>query len=506
MPGMLPNGKTLDPTMLHTDPVLTLTLRADRKYLAAPTAAVREMARAHTFSAEEADSIALAMEEALANAMEYGYGDPDDLIRVEARCSAIGLELTVLARCLPLDQERLPKYDPARTLHTGEADGLGLLLMKEMMDRVGFSIEGDMRRTTMLKRFSAPPRQQKPEKQPLPPATDTAVHARLATPEDAEELALLAFRSHDSVFFSEHIYYPDRVREMLETGEMVSVILTTDDGEMAGHGAMIFYSPAARTAEMTYAFIDPRYRRHGGTTALVHTILDEAGRRGLTAVYALAVTNHPYSQRPLLREGFGECALLLETSPASNKWNRGKEDASQRISNLAIIKHLASPEDDPLYPPPHHRNMIEATYRHLGRAPELRPSPLSSGDVPAGPDTANLAILTDLKEGWSAIEVATFGTDAAARVAQQLTMARAQGLFAVQLLLPLKDPAMASWTTCFEEQGFFFSGVVVRDDGSDALLLQHILSERTDYSCHKVNTEFAQELVDYVRSCDPREG
>lgn len=487
---------------MNTPPLLTLTLRSDTDYLSIATAAIRETSLKLGFAAQDAEGICLALEEAVSNAIEYGYGDANEMIDITVSSSALGLELAIKARCLPLDQEQLPKYDPQRALTTGDASGLSLLLMKEMMDQVGFSIHNDVRKTRMIKRLPASPVQTTAPAPGAPLAENVHIQARSMRSEEAEDIALLAFRSHDAVFFCEHIYYPERIREMNQSGEMASIVLSTDDDEIIGHGALVFYTPNAKTAEMTYAFIDPRYRKHGGITLIAEKLLEKADQLGLCSAYALAVTNHPYSQRPLVREGFKECGLLLESGPATNQWHSRGDGAPERIANLALVKYLRPQCNNPLYLPSHHKDMIQSIYAHIGNTPRVS-TPSKTLPLPAA---ASIEAMSDFTEGWAAMDVITFGTDVLAQVQQQLAQAIEQKLFTIYLTLPLEDQSTAIMTEQFESLGFFFTGITVREDGSEGLLLQYLTSKKTDYSLLDVHTDFARQLVEYVRSCDPREG
>jgi len=68
-------------------------------------------------------------------------------------------------------------------------------------------------------------------------------HIRLAVPEDAEDIARIAMLSHGSILFHEDIYYPARVREMIQSKQMVSVVAVTDDNTLFGHGALVSPEP-----------------------------------------------------------------------------------------------------------------------------------------------------------------------------------------------------------------------------------------------------------------------
>jgi serine/threonine-protein kinase RsbW len=319
--------------MQHLD-VVSLAFPSKSELIPDVRAAIREYAMLSGFSAKDSQRICLAFEEASTYSISLGFGREDDLLRVRFSRTTLGLHIVIRSRGLPLEDEALPAFDPRRFSTAGDATGLHTFLARHMVDEVTFALlkngerkitlvahrpgrEGERnkgaQKRTALQGISAGPRERR---------TLTSHAVRLARPEDSEVISRLALRAHGAVFFQETIYYPARVREMLELGEMVSVVAETANGELMAHCALVADAPKARVRELTYAFLDTRFKSPGVHEDMFALLRESAQRLGLRAMIALAVTNHIHSQRNLLQQGYKENALLLAAGPASQSWRK----------------------------------------------------------------------------------------------------------------------------------------------------------------------------------------
>ncbi|NJN46398.1 MAG: ATP-binding protein [Candidatus Competibacteraceae bacterium] len=485
---------------------VSLTHPAQTTYIPIVSSATQECAKAIGFTGAESQRICLALEEAVLNAIEFGYGGPQDTLTIALSRTSLGLQIVLHSRGLPLEMEELPKYDPQRAKEHQDITGLGMLVIQEMMDRVSSALlENGLRELRLLKLLPETPvgeqadQIEKPAAPSQPQSVPLNYTVRLTKPEEAETISRLALEAHGSVMFREHIYYPNRVKQMIEAGEIISAVAVTGDDEVIGHVASVPPYPGARVEELTYAFVNGRYRSQGCASDISQFLIDNAVERGVYALQALAVTNHVFSQRATLRERFFECGLLLATSPASRHWREEDQDKPGRIGNLVFVRYIQSVEETPLYAPPRHKTMIERIYRNMG-------NPLRLLDAPEAPELdekSEIHTTTDFKEGWCLIDVQHYGADADLQVLAQLHRAWAQSIPAIQLMLPLTHPAAPFMTEQFEAMGFFFAGVCAGSDYGEKLLLQSIYDVDPGYDSIQVYSDFGREIKEYVQACDP---
>ncbi|MBI9110206.1 ATP-binding protein [Maridesulfovibrio ferrireducens] len=484
---------------------VSIRIPADPAYIPIASFAAYECAVKRGFTQIDAERISLALEEAVNNAIEFSYGASRDKLEINIFRTAQGLGTKLQSLGIPLEQERLPQYKPERMDEFDDTSGLSFFLMKKLMDRVSISIKnGDERELLMTKYLpgikmencAQNNEEAKSEKgRPKLKRINTTHILRLATPNDAEAISRLVLRAHGEVMFCEHIYYPDRVKEMLESGEMVSGVAEAECGELIGHCALVADTPGTKVEEFTYGVMDGRFRSRG-VTELAGVVINEASKRGIYAIYSMAVTNHVHSQRILLAEGFKECSLFLAASPASHCWNNSNDNIPARIGNLVFLKELKTDKSEKLYIPARHEMMVRRIYEHLG-------SNITQAETPKSAQitTQHSQIYTkaDLKEGWTSIIVLEYGIDFFPHIKHQFHNACAHGIPSIQIMLPLNNPATPAISEKFENMDFFFAGIGLSDDGNENIVLQYLNNAEPDFEKVHIHSDFARELKDYVQ-------
>ncbi|BBD09350.1 GNAT family N-acetyltransferase [Desulfovibrio ferrophilus] len=483
--------------------LISLSIAADTEYFPTVNFAAKQCATKLGFAPRDADRICLALEEAMANAIKYGYGGTNDRLHISLTRASMGIKIILRSRGLTLDQKHLPQYDPALAHDAQDTTGLSFHLIQKLVDTVSRAVRDDGQITvTMLKQLPLPrpveSEVQQNGKAPRAPKQEVTHSIRRASPEDAEAISRLALRSHGTVMFSEQIYYPERVREMIESGEMTSALVVTDAGVVMGHGALVAQEPGGCIEELTYGVVDSRFRSQGCASKLAEFLMDEATERGVYALQAFAVTSHVHSQRAIEHLEYKECALLLAASPPARHWDDNQGGEPGRIGNLVYVKFLQPPKPLELYVPPRHREMVARLYANMDAPFQF----VDAGQGPAPTGPAQLFTLANFAEGWSLIGIQSYGADTATQVRKELDNALSANISSIQLMLPLHDPATATLCTEFEAMGFFFAGVGTGPDRSENLILQYLNGVDAGYDSVHVHSDMAKELVEYVRSCD----
>ncbi len=481
---------------------LTLQLPANPEYIPIATFSAKRCAESVGFPDGDIGRISLAMEEAFAHALEFGYGGDAETLQISIFRTALGISLAIKFHGLPLKIDQLPKYDPSRAMAHGDVTGISLMLIEKMLDRTSFSTDsGGYRKVSMEKFLPAKIVEETNIPQRSKTSSSLECTLRLARPEDAEPISRLAFQSHGNVLFSEHIYYPERVCEMISEEEMVSVVFETNDThEMVAHGALLKSAPGAQVEELTFGIVSPKFRSQGGATAMADFLEKNAVDRGVYAIEVFAVTSHVHSQRSVLSNNFMESGLLVDTSPASHSWGDHKDD-KMRIGNVIYTKRLKEFEVKELHIPEQHKQIVERIYAAHSLKIKIDYTPDKEPELE---EVTKLWSTTDFVEGWSMIGIESYGKDVLAQVSDRLRHACSQGISAIQMALPLEDPATPMMAGRFEEMGFFFAGVCPVHDCHENLILQYINEPFTDYESIHVHSDLAHEIKQYVMACDPR--
>jgi len=114
---------------------------------------IRNGAEQQGFSGKEINKIQVAAEEALVNVISYAY--PDDGGDVEISCDAKGAEglvIEIIDWGIPFDPLSLPEPDIEAPPEEREVGGLGIHIMRNIMDEVSYKREGDRNILTLVKR------------------------------------------------------------------------------------------------------------------------------------------------------------------------------------------------------------------------------------------------------------------------------------------------------------------------------------------------------------------
>ncbi len=493
---------------------MKLTLPSDLSCLPIAQLFVRETAR--SWGCPEADlyRFDLVIEEAITNVIEYAF-EEGEASSFDILCDPLpeGIGVTVREKGLPFDPKQLPNYDAEADFDERATRGMGIFLMKEMMDEVTFNnlgVEG--KETRFVKRFRTPPPVEQeellepdaPVAAPGQPKREAVAYTvRLMEPPEAIEISKCAYRSHGYSFFTDHIYYPEQIVEMNRSGHMLSAVAVTDTGEFMGHGALVYPFHGSRIAELTYVFVNIEFRGQGCMDRLCNFLYSVPKPSPLDGIYTYSVTNHVFTQRVMAKMGIRDCGILLATSPATWQFRGIEGESTQRISVALSYRYLTPPKTLDLYPPPAHREKVRALYRNLG-AEHRFPGPAGSlPHLPEGPSEIETEVFGP--EGCAEVRIVRAGREVVREIRRILRDLCLQQLSAVQLFLRLEDPNTYFLGPEFEKMGFFFAGIMPAEMAGDAFILQYLNNVPLDYGKVQVYTPVAREILDYIRACDPNE-
>ncbi|MFO7728918.1 MAG: ATP-binding protein, partial [Desulfonatronovibrio sp.] len=266
--------------------VISIHFPAKTRWVVTAVAALREYAEGIGFDKTNASRICLALEEAVCYAISLGYDSERDSLRVTLGRTTLGLQITVTSKGLPLNEDSLPQFDRQRLESEGDMTGIHSHLIRSAVDKAVFSILKDNRRKiTLFKNLpiAAPAKVPLQSEHSRPGLKDASLSTtiRPAGPDDAQSISRLALRAHGSLLFNADIYYPERVREMLDQGEMRSMVAETPQGEILGHGALVAEAAEALFEEITFGVVDRRLRGRNCSGAIAQALMANAVERDL---------------------------------------------------------------------------------------------------------------------------------------------------------------------------------------------------------------------------------
>jgi anti-sigma regulatory factor (Ser/Thr protein kinase) len=123
--------------------LLNIKLPAKLENLGSWMEAVSECAKEQGFDQKKIGKIELALEEALVNICKYSY--PDDPGDAEVNCKQDNgrFIIEIVDSGIPFDMTSLPAPDVTSSIEKRKIGGLGIFLIKKMVDEVRYRREGN---------------------------------------------------------------------------------------------------------------------------------------------------------------------------------------------------------------------------------------------------------------------------------------------------------------------------------------------------------------------------
>ncbi|MFA5099258.1 MAG: SpoIIE family protein phosphatase [Candidatus Omnitrophota bacterium] len=128
-----------------------LVLPAKIENLEKMFAFIREGAGRQGFIQEHIDKIQLACEEALVNVISYAYPGKSGDVEITYLNNASFLEISIIDSGIPFDPLSLPDPDIRASMGDRKIGGLGIFMMKKIMDEVRYKRDGERNILTLVK-------------------------------------------------------------------------------------------------------------------------------------------------------------------------------------------------------------------------------------------------------------------------------------------------------------------------------------------------------------------
>jgi serine/threonine-protein kinase RsbW len=123
--------------------MLELTIPSETRYLQMVRELARRFAESAGFGAADAQKIGLAVDEATTNVIQHAYhGRDEGEIEIHFEPEDDNLTIQLLHDGDSFDPAVLPEFDPERFITERRKGGMGVYIMKQVMDRVDYGKAG----------------------------------------------------------------------------------------------------------------------------------------------------------------------------------------------------------------------------------------------------------------------------------------------------------------------------------------------------------------------------
>jgi anti-sigma regulatory factor (Ser/Thr protein kinase)/RimJ/RimL family protein N-acetyltransferase len=489
---------------------IVLSLPNDMQYLPLALSSISAAANIMGFNKANISKIELGAEEAITNVIKHAF-DQEENARFDIilQPDTLGLKIIIKEKGIPFDPESVRPYKPQELSGDYSTKGLGLYLMKQFLDEVSFHNLGRAGKETHLykylnnepidKRLTKEEHEevilQKKEEKVAPGSV--SFHVRRLLPHEAKDISIGAYASYGYTYVLEHIYFPERVKEMNEKEELISFVAVRENDEIISHIALEIEEADPLTPQLGIAFTKPKYRGQGCLNVLTEACMDYAKHKKLHGIYARGVTTHPYSQKTLIRFHINDCALMV--SSGVNREYKGITGQGQRESVVIHFRYMSNAPEFTIYPPEHHKDMIAGIYENIQA--EVRFS--AASDAAYKHSESLLKIENESINQVARIRVCQYGSDILDQIKKTLKTLCYERLETLYLFLKLADPMTAILCAEIEKTGFFFSGIMPTSGNNDMLMLQYLNNHSLDYEKIQIASTFGNKMKDYIRDHDP---
>ncbi len=137
--------------MFSEKPELSISIPSKTELLKMVVDLTNHIATINQFSTPEARKIALATDEAITNVIKHSYQNViDEEIKLEFYCSPEGLKIKLIFTGIPPVLEKIG-VNIDRMIKEKKKGGLGVELMRRIMDSVEYQTQGNINSCEMIK-------------------------------------------------------------------------------------------------------------------------------------------------------------------------------------------------------------------------------------------------------------------------------------------------------------------------------------------------------------------
>jgi serine/threonine-protein kinase RsbW len=134
--------------------LLELRFPSEKRYLHMVHQLTSQLAVSTGFEQSEAEKIAMAVDEATTNVIQHAYhGDADQEVEIHYDPEGDSLDIVILHDGEGLEDVPLPEFNLGKLVAERQKGGLGLTIMRQMMDDLRFGKDDSGKSMTVMVRY-----------------------------------------------------------------------------------------------------------------------------------------------------------------------------------------------------------------------------------------------------------------------------------------------------------------------------------------------------------------
>ncbi len=320
--------------------------------------------------------------------------------------------------------------------------------------------------------------------------------------DETGELSRLFYSVYRYDYINEFVYYPEKVRAMIEEGKLISLAAVLPSGRLAGHVGLLKWSDKPAVYEPCLGVVDPALKSKGLFGKLFEKSMERIDSLPMQYCFFDFVTNHELSQKFVARYHPVDLALFVgcqskETQAKLERLGIGEDPKeTDRYTLLySILPKVKQPFGKELQLPANLGEMLGFLLEPLDL--QWRPTPrfevlAEGGDFAVHLQPQQSAVIFDLHQpGRAAVD----------RIHSQWRELRRGGFQYCAVEVAVGQPGIANLYDLLAEQGFFVAGFVpCRHTYRLALRFQAMGPTKVSFDEIRVFTPTAKRLLECVRN------
>lgn len=331
---------------------------------------------------------------------------------------------------------------------------------------------------------------------------DETISVRLLKAGEEEALSRLFYLVYGYQYINELVYYPDKLRAMIASGELISIVAARANSRLVGHVGLIRKNAAPIVFEAAMGVVDPAVKSRGLFRLLFRRTMEQVRATSMQYCFIDFVTNHEYTQKHVNQYGVCEMALFAGCQTSRTQANLVKlglgpdPEGMDRYSLLtAVIPQVARPFGASAALPENLHASLGFLLKPLG----LRWIPVSRFE--SLPDGGSYTVTCQQAQGSVLFDLEQPGRRAAEDIITEWEDLRRDGFQYAAVDVPADRPGLSPLYELLSSNGFFTAGFVPYHFGDRlGLRFQALGPSKVAFDRIKVVSESARKLLDVVQS------
>jgi hypothetical protein len=290
---------------------------------------------------------------------------------------------------------------------------------------------------------------------------DEVITVRGLAPGEEDALSRLFYLVYGYDYINEFVYYPEKIKAMIEAGDLLSIVAARPNGRLVGHVGLVRRHREPVVYEAAMGAVDPMVKSRGLFGQLFTKTMEVVQKTSMQYCLCDCVTNHAFSQRHVAKFGGTELALYAgcqsrETQARLERLGLGRDpEGMLRYSLLvSVIPRVPRPFGESIVLPESIGERFGFLLKPFGLAyspaPRFQTLP-AAGSFKTSTQRAQCAAIFDLAEP---------GQEAAEDIVEEWRELLRDGFEYAAVEVPLDAPGLGPLYDILASNGFFASGFV----------------------------------------------